>query len=459
MSTINPTSIATSLATSYLQGASNELSTETTAATARATALTTLQSALNAFDSSLTKLSSGTGVAAYSASLSNPAMGTATAASSATPGTYSFFVQQLATAQQAAYSGLSSVTAANAGALTVNLGGGSFSVNLSTADANGDGTLSPSEMAAAINNASGNGGAVVASVVTVGNQTELVLSSGKTGASNGFTLDTSQITNGTLASALAGGTRLSTAQDAIVYLGGAGGLQMQQASNTYSVSGASVTFTQAQATGASPVTLTVAGDATTTAANVQSFVTAYNTVQSALNALTTDGNPTSGAAPGTLANDSGVLSLQNKLNAVIRQSFNGSSLMDLGVSADQYGTLSVNSTKLTAALTANPSVVGNVFGGVGLLGNTGMLGSIDTYLQSWLKPITGTLAARQSGVQATQKSLTERQTQLTSQYNATYSRYLTQFTSLQTLQNQLSQTQNLFFSSSSSSTSSSLGIG
>jgi flagellar hook-associated protein 2 len=453
MSTINPTSMATSLATAYMQGADNELTTESNAASASATALTTLQSALSAFDTALSNLSSGTGVTAFTAALSDSTVGTATASSGATPGTYSFFVKQVATAQQTVYGGLSAVPASTAGTLTVNLGGGgSFGVNLSAADSNGDGTLSVSEIATAINGASGNNGAVVASVVTVGTQTELVLSAGETGAANGFTLDTSQVAGGALASSLAGGSQVAAAQDAIVYLGGAGGVMMQQASNTYDVSGANVTFTQAQSTGAAPVTLTVASDIGTTKAHVQSFV---NTVQSALSSLTSDGNASSGVSAGPLANDSAVISLQSKLNELIRQSFGGNSLISLGVTADQYGTLSINSNTLTAALNANSSAVSNVFGGVGLVGNTGMLGGMDTYLQNWLNPVTGTIAERQSSVQATQKALAAKQTDLTNQYNTLYNRYLSQFTTLQTLQEQLSQTENMFFSSSSSSSSTS----
>ncbi len=149
-----------------------------------------------------------------------------------------------------------------------------------------------------------------------------------------------------------------------------------------------------------------------------------------------------------------MISLENQLNSIIRQSFNGSTLMSLGVSADQYGVLSVDSTKLTAALTANPSAVSNVFGGVGTVGNTGLLGGIDTYLQSWLNPATGTIAERQSSVQATQKSLATQQTQLTDQYNQMYNRYLTQFTTLEALQEQLAQTESLYYSSSDSSSSS-----
>src|SRR5208282_5872026 len=104
-STINPTGTATNLATAYMQPMQTQLSNEMTTASNTASALTTLQTALSTFDSALTTLSGGgtsggSGVTAYSATFSNPAIGTATASSSATPGTYSFYVQQLATAQQ-----------------------------------------------------------------------------------------------------------------------------------------------------------------------------------------------------------------------------------------------------------------------------------------------------------------------------------------------------------------------
>ncbi|MGO8856095.1 MAG: flagellar filament capping protein FliD [Steroidobacteraceae bacterium] len=461
-STVNPTSTATNLATAYMQPMQTQLSNEMTTASNTASALTTLQTALSTFDSALTTLSGsgtsgGSGVTAYSATFSNPAIGTATASSSATPGTYSFYVQQLATAQQTVYANLSSVPAAGAGTLTLDIANGnSFSVNLSTAGTSGSGSLSASDIASAINQASGNNGAVVASVVTVGSQTELLLSAGQTGADNAITLDTSGITNSTLQSALSGGQQLSAAQNAIVYLGGQGGVALQQDSNTFtSVAGVSINFTQAQSATDAPVTLTVASDASATASNVQTFVSAYNTVQSALSALTADGNAATGAAPGIFANDPGVEDLENQLNQFVRQDFNGQSLIGLGVSADQNGVLSLNQTTLTQALTANPAAVGDVFGNAGLINNTCMLGSINTYLQSWLTPDIGQIAERQSSVQAQQKSLQNSQTQLTTQYNDLYQRYLTQFTNLQSLQAQMSQTESLYFSSSSSTSSSS----
>lgn len=448
----NPVTTATNLATAYMQPAQTHVADQQTAAAATATALTTLQSALTAFDSAVTGLSAGTGVTAFTSTFSNSAVATATASSSATAGTYSFFVQQLATAQQTAYSNIAPITAAGAGTLTVNVANGSsFHVDLSAADTDGDGSVSPAEMARAINQATGNNGAAVASVVTVGSQTELVLSAGNTGSSNAITLDTSGLADAALKASLAGGQQLAAAQDAIVFLGGQGGIKMQQGSNTFnSIAGVSITFTQAQIATDPPVTLTVASNSSATAQNVQTFVTAYNAVQTALATLTADGSTTSGAATGAFANDPGILSLQSKLNQLIRQPFGGKSLVDIGVSADQYGTLSVDQKKLTAALAADPTALSNVFGSTGFTAKSGLLGGIDTYLQGWLNAGTGQIAHRRSSVQAIQKSLTAQQTSLTNQYNNLYQRYLSQFTALQTLQSQISQTQTLFAAATSS---------
>jgi flagellar hook-associated protein 2 len=453
-STYNPLSTATTLANAYIQPMQSQITSEQTAATAKSTALTTLQSALTAFDTAVTGLSAGTGVTSFTSTLSNPAIATATASATATAGSYSFFVKQLATAQQMAYANVPTVSAANAGTLNVSVGSGTpFAVNLSAADTSGDGTVSPTELAAAINGATGNNGQAVASVITAGSQTELVVTAGQTGLTNTVNLDLTHVASSSLSAALTGGQLLSPPSDAIVDLGGATGLPLSQASNTFtSIAGVSVTFTQAQNTGDTPVTLTVASDAASTAANVQSFVTAYNTVQTALSSLTSDGNPTSGTAAGEFANDSGVLALQSKLTQFIRQDFKGQSLVDIGVSADQYGTLSLDQTKLTAALTANPAALSNVFGGAGYTGNTGLLGGIDTYLQGWLTAGSGQISQRQTSVQATQTALTASQTQLTTQYNDLYQKYLTEFTNLQTLQSQLAQSESLFTTATSSTT-------
>lgn len=460
-STIDPATTAQQLATAYTQNAQSQITVQSQAAQATATGLTKLQSALSAFETALTSLSSSSvatgsssGLRAYTATVSASDVATASASSTAQAGSYQFYVQQLASAQQIVFENLPAVPVALGGPLTVQLADGSaINVNLLAADSNNDGTISQAEIARAINQANGNSGKVTASVATVNGQSELLLSAGSTGASQAITLDTSGLPAGALKDALDAGRVLTPAQDAIVWLGGQGGVKLQQSSNTFTaIEGVDVTFTRAQTATESPVTVNVAADSTATAANVQKFVDAYNTLKSALDSLTNLGvGSSSSSNPGPLASDSGVTALRNHINQLLRQSTGGQSLITLGVTANRDGTLSLDETRLNKALAANPEALDQVFGSAGLVNNTGMLGSLNKYLQTWTDSASGQITSRQNSVQALQKRLTARQTRLTDQYNNLYQNYLKQFTQVQALQQQMSQTSGLFSSSTSSS--------
>lgn len=456
--TYDPTSTATALAQAYTADQQTSITNDTATATATANALTTLNNALTAFDTSVTNLSSQSSILANTATFSDTTVGSATADPTAVAGSYSFFVQQLATAGQVSYSGLSNTTAAGSGNLTVTLAdGNSFSIDLASADTNHDGTLSPQEIAAAINVAAQNNSQVTASTLNVNGSTTLVLTSNATGAQNAASLDTSGVTNATLKAALDGGQKtLVTAQDAIAWVGPQNtGTEIQQASNTFNVvSGVAMTFTKAQTAGDAPVTLTVGTDSTTTAANVQSFVTAFNTLQGVLNTLTSEGNPTNSVAAGPFADDSGLLALQSQLNNLVRTSVGGQSLVNYGISGQTDGTLTLDTTRLAKAVAANPTGLNNIFGNATLGNETGVLGNIDTLMNQWTNAATGVIVERQSAVTAQQKSIADRQTDLDNQYNDAYARYLAEFTALQTLQSQMTSNTNLFtalFGSSSSS--------
>jgi flagellar hook-associated protein 2 len=457
--TFDPTTTAQQLATAYTSGIQAQITGESQSAQATSSALTKLQSVLSTFDTTLTGLSSSSslsgsssGLRRFSATVSSPDVGTASASSTAQPGTYQFYVQQLATSQQLVFQNLPAVPVALGGPLVVQLADGSvINVDLAAADANGDGTISQAEIARAINQADTNLGKVTASVVTAGGQSELLLSAGKSGADGAITLDTSGLPAGALKDALNAGQQLVPAQDAIVWLGGQGGVKLQQASNTFTaIDGVNVTFTRAMSTSEPPVTVTVAADEAGTASNVQKFVDAYNTLKAALDDLTKLGDTSSGTPSAALASDSGVIALRNRLNQIVRQGFGGVSLINLGVSGNRDGTLSFDKTLLDKKLAANPQVLDQVFGSAGLIHNTGMLGSLNQYLDSWLNVTSGQITTRQAGVQSQQKRLTARQTELTDQYNTMYQNYLKQFSQLQALQQQMSQTSGLFSTSASS---------
>ncbi len=458
--TYDPQTTATNLATSYIAGNKAILDDESSTATATATALSTLGAALNTFQSSIGALASSTStVSAAAATFSNSAIGSATAKSTAVAGNYSFYVEQLATAGQVSYGGITNSTAAGAGTLTVALANGTnFQVDLANADSNHDGVLSAQEIAAAINVAAGNNSAVTASTLNVNGTSTLVLTSNQTGANSAITLDTSAVGDPNLKAQLDNTSNqktLATGQDAILWVGAQGtGTKVQQASNVFNViTDVSMTITKAQLPGDTPVTVTVGPDTTTTSKNVQAFVDAYNKLDSAIGTLLSNGDPSANppVPAGTFANDSGLLSLRSRMQAALRTVTNGQSLISFGLSAARDGSLTVDTTRLNKAVAANPGVLDTLFGTAQLGAESGALGTLDTLMYQWTST-TGQINTRSSNVTKQQKDISDRQVVLQNQYDNAYKRYLAQFTALQQLQGEMTSNSNLFtalFSSSS----------
>ncbi|MES2258634.1 MAG: flagellar filament capping protein FliD [Pseudomonadota bacterium] len=455
----DPTSTAAQLATKYTAGTQALLTTQTKAADATASALSKLSSAMGSFEASLSALSTKKSMLINSASFSS-AVGTATADASAATGTYNFYVERLATAGQVSYGGISDTAAAGSGSLNVMLADGSnFNVNLNNADKDLDGTLTAKEIATAINVAADNNSRVTAATMTVNGQATLVLTSTATGADNAASLDTSGITNGALKSMLddpAGKTQLATAQDAVIWLGAKNtGTKLQQASNTFdTIDGVKMTFTKAQAASDDPVTLTVGTDSAATVANVQSFVDAYNKLNSVLADLNAPGDPASGKDPGIFAQDSGLGALRSRITSTLRMASGSQSLPTLGITGQRDGTLALDSGRLTKALAANPNALDDVFGSASASAPKGVLGGLDKLLGQWTSGLNGQISTRRDSVSRLQSTLVTRQATLDDQYNSAYKRYLLQFTSLQQLQSQMSSNSNLFSAMLSGSSSS-----
>lgn len=445
----DPPSTAASLAEAYVSSRQNILAAQSKRASATAAALTKLKSAISAYQASLLSLSSTKTMLARSATFSNTAVGTATASATAAAGSYSFFVERLATANQVQYKGLTD-TPAGPGTIDVSLGGVSaFSVNLSTADTDANGTLTARELAAAINAAPANASKVSASIVTINGTAELILTSQSTGAASAITLTTSADMNATLKNALApaNATQVVAAQDARVWLGAATtGTLITQASNTFTnIEGVSMTFTKAQASGEASVTLTVAADNAATTANVQKFVDNYNTLKSAIDALVDAGEPAKGEAAGAFSNDGGIRSLQARLVSILRQAApSGTSIAAYGITAARNGTLSLDSARLTKQLAVNPNGLDALIGSASAGSPSGIAGNLDTYLKQWSGSVDGQIAKRQEANSRLQATLVVRQAQIDKQYDSAYKRYLAQFSQLQGLQNQMASNTSMF---------------
>jgi len=459
--TYDPKSTAEGLANNYIAPAQNLIDTQTAKAKATATALTTLGSALSDFQSTLAGLtSSTTTVAANSAAFSNTAIGTATADANAVAGTYSFYVEQLATAGQVSYN-VNDSAAAGAGSMNIMLAdGSSFQVDLANADSNGDGTLTAKEIAAAVNASATNNSRITASTLTINGQSTLLLKSADTGVANGITsIDTSGLGNSALASALGTPKVLATAADAVVWLGGTSGTKIQQASNTFKIiDGVSFTVTQASAT-TTPTTLTVISDPTSTAANVQKFLTAYNTLLGVFTTLTAVGDHTIAPAPSTDPNapptpvsqdaafhgDSGVVSLRDRISNALRAATGGISLINFGISASKKdGTLTLDPARLNKTIANNPGTLDKLFGRAGIGVDSGVLGTMNKLVNSWTSSAGGFINQRKDAVTKQQSDLGDRQIAVTAQFNSAYKRYLAQFTALQQIQSSMGSTSDMF---------------
>ena len=490
MSTYDPVTTATALAENYVYARQSQLDTSSTKAQNQVTALTSLKTSLTTFTTALNTLTSKGSVIAQTASVSTEGVVTASASSQAPAGSFTFEVEQLAKAQQSLYS-VESLGLKNANLnaqskveswpeqpkVVVSLGdNGFFSIALDGADTDNDGKLSATEIARAINSASE--GKVSASVVTRDGVPQLMLNAGSTGTAGKFELLTfasstkdSEIEASLKdASVTPAGTKIAiaqqmvNAQDAKIWVGGkpnaadpsaAAGFLVTQSSNTYTgVEGVTLEFKQITT---APVTVTVAKDESATKANMQGFVDAYNNLVKAIDRLTASGNAESGSAAGALANDSSVRSLRNKLNSLVRTEVGGVKLTDFGISAQRDGSIALDSTKFAKKVAANPEALTTLLGQTNSLEykRSGVLGSLQTYVEAWTKPTGGLLQSRQNTLQKQQTQLSREQITIDNLYAQAYQRYLTQFSALASLEEQMSSTNSMLASMFSSNSSSS----
>lgn len=368
------------------------------------------------------------------ASLSQEGVASATVGASAVPGNYQFVVEQLASHHQVALTGLNADDLGSTGALTLSVNGEAFTVDLAAA-ADADGKLSLAGLAAAINNAADNSG-VNATLVRSGDEVSLVLSSENSGQANQISLSAS---HADLQTAIAGMRELSAAEDAKVRLGGAGGLELTSASNTFDnlIDGVSLTFNRVHAAGEAPLSVGIGQDTDATKGKVNTFVAAVNTLLSAFDSLTASGGENSQRGP--LAGDSSIRSIESMLNRSLRSEFNGVQLMDFGISADRNGMLKVDTARLEKAIAADPEAFDRLFSG-----ETSLLSRLQSSLDPYTNATSGVMKNRKESLNIALSRSDDQMESIQRQYDRNYSRYLTQFTSMMQITQAMQQTQGMF---------------
>lgn len=443
--TYDPTSTAQALAQKYTAANQDSLTAQTKAASATSGGLASLGSAISAFQSSLYALTGlNKTMSAQAATFSDTAMGSATASANAVAGTYSFFVERLASAHQISYSGIQGDAG---GKFTLNAGSTAISISIAAG-------ATPRDLAAAINAAPANAGLVTASVISTPDAAgtpiyELVLTAKNTGDANKITLTNDATTP---AGWLAGKTanQLVPGQDALIHVGSATGTPISQPTNTFNViDGVKMTFTS---TSTAPVTLTVGADSSATQKNAQAFIDAYNKLRGSLDTLVAAGDPSRGVASGVFAHDAGIRALRERLVSLLHPA-GGASLAAYGILAAKDGTLSLKADILNKKLASDPTGLDTLVGSTASAAPSGIAGALDTFLKGWNNSVSGQIKKRSAANDDLQKTLVDRQARLDTQYNAAYQRYLQQFTQLQKLQGAMQGNSSMFdalFSSSKS---------
>ncbi|RZA35296.1 MAG: hypothetical protein EOP92_11200 [Lysobacteraceae bacterium] len=450
--TYDPVNTANSLADKYVMARQQIIDTQGKEAAATLKGLNELNSAILAFQTSLSTVA-GTGKSMYAqaATLSDTGYGSATAGPTAAAGSYSFFVKQLAAASQVSYNGLTETT--SGGTLGIKMGGAlAFNVDLNAADTDANGKLSTRELAAAINGASGNTSLVTASIITTGATSELVLTAKNTGASTAITLDTSAVTGPASIKnaneAPVGDARVRTlvaAKDAEIRVGSENGTPIIQATNTFTnIDGVKMTFTKAHTTGSAPLSITVGADSAGTTANVQAFVDAYNKLKAALNKMTDAGDPATGAASGAFAHDGGIRALNDRLVSLLRPTTTGDTLASFGIIATKEGTLEVRTDRLQSQLALKPTGLDAIIGSASSSTPTGIAGALDKFLKGWSSSADGQIKKRKEATTDKQELLADRQAFLDKQHEAAYNRYLKQFTALASMQGVMTNNVSMF---------------
>lgn len=321
--------------------------TRITALKAQDAAPTSLGTNLSSLSTALESLTSFDGVFAQkSGAVSDSASIALTSAdSSASSGSHTLTVQSLAlTSTQHSSTVAAGMTLA--GTFTLQVGTGAVQ-SIALTDAN----HTVAGLAASINALQAG---VTATAITDSNGTRLSLVSAASGAA-------SEIRTGGSVTNSADGTPLSFTEtqagtDAAYTLDG---IALNSASNSVTGALTGVSF-QLLAVSTRPVTLQIANDTAAASTALSTFVTAYNSLTTALAAQ--EGKDTAGAAE-PLFGDRTVALVQQQLAGALTfaNAHGGSSIAQLGISLGLDGKLSLSQSTLSAALQTNFSGVTSFF--------------------------------------------------------------------------------------------------
>ena len=434
----------------------------------------TLVSALQSLNVKVASLaSSATTAAAATTWQSVTASSSSSSASASTtagavPSSISFTVDALATSQTSATGIVADAAGVFGGTMpasaTIVTGSGA---SATTTTFNLQGITTLAGLATAINGAHTG---VSASVVTISPTQSRLQLTGATGASSAFDLYAGTVTSADLAgttpptAVVSRSAATTAAADAQITLwpGTSSAQAVTAATNTFGnlLTGVNVTVNAVTASGASPVTITMAQDTSGISTVASNLVTNISTVLSEIASqtaatTTTASDGSTKVAGGVLSGQSNVRRLSDAVLSAASTPVNGISPSTIGIVLNQDGTVTYDANLFSAALAADPAKVQAVL--------TGVASALQAVATQASDPTTGTLTASITSQQGVSDDLNKQisnwDTTLTLRRTALEKTYSDLEVSLSNLNAQssylTSQLDSLTSSSSSSSSSSS----
>jgi len=263
---------------------------------------------------------------------------------------------------------------------------------------------------------------VTASILTTSNGNYLSVQANATGA------NTLALYAGTSASGTDLLTDSNQGSDAVFQLNG---INIDQQGNTVNSVIPGVTFTIQQKS-STPVTLTLSSNPSQISSDLQNFVSAYNTLQSDLNAQR-------GQSGGALAGDPIITQLQTLLQQIAgytTASGSVQSLADLGVTFDDTGTASFDQTTFDSL---NQQQISGALSYIG--STTTGLGGFSQQVTEFSDPVTGLIQSEVSGLKQQDSDLQSQVSTLQTQLNNMQTALTAQYESADAQQYELQQQQ------------------
>ncbi|MGF0334788.1 flagellar filament capping protein FliD [Ectopseudomonas toyotomiensis] len=416
---------------------------------ARISGVGQLRSALEAFQTAMRELGSGSAFSALAATSSHAERITVNASDSAVAGSYQIKVNQLASSSRVATAYIGSETAFSAGSLTIGLGTDDpLTVNIAEG-------ASLVEVRDAINAQLGGSGITANVVSDPGNPnvgSRLIFSSTATGQGKdisvaGSNASLSQLAvDGSVQQSGGAAGYITRAQNAEFEIDG---LALSSATNRVEGAVSGITFElRAEAVG-QDTTLTIGPNASGLNESIQRFVDSYNQVVRVTNSLTrvTQAADGSSASGGALVGDASIRQLMNTVRRELTSPVDTGNdsiriLADLGIRTQSNGTLAIDQAQLTAVIQDRPESIGAFFAGT----DNGLFKRMDDQIRSYTQA-GGILSERSDSLQGTLTSISRQRDAHARAMTSLEARLYAQYNAMDSLVGQLTSTGNSLLAS------------